>query len=440
MDSVRALPVGSRWAYQPVRWGEWTRDRFWSIPLALIVVGVLLGVLVSEPTLLGLPDDWGFGNLARPSTANAMLQVMATSMLTFVGVVFAITLVGLQLASSQLSPRVIRTFVRSPITKTAFGVFLATFAFAVTALAFDNIDDPTAASRTIALAVAMLAVSIGVFIVYVTATMRLLEVGWVITAVANEARVTLQRSFPSPEAYVTAAAPTLGPAPRIVHLPSKDNRGFKGVLGTILAIDRARLVHLATDHDCVIELLPHVGEYVTTGGAVFAVHGGNPPEDARVLACLDLGRVRSLYQDPTFGIRQLVDVGTQALSPAINQMTTAVQVIDRLQDLMMRIGRRPVPTGMFTDDRGEVRLVEPTWEPAYVLALAFLEISQCGATSWHVTRRLAAAYDALEAEAVEGWHEPIAHLRDLLARLVRTHATDPWDIEMATRPDRLGLG
>ena len=78
-----------------------------------------------------------------------MLQVMASSMLTFVGVVFAITLVGLQLASSQLSPRVIRTFVRSGVTKTAFGVFLATFAFAVTGLAFDNVDGPRGRLRTV---------------------------------------------------------------------------------------------------------------------------------------------------------------------------------------------------------------------------------------------------------------------------------------------------
>ena len=440
MEVVRALPAGPRWAYQPVRWAEWVRDRFWAIPMALILAGVLIGVMVSAPHLLGLPDDWGFGNLARPSTANAMLEVMASSMLTFVGVVFAITLVGLQLASSQLSPRVLRTFVRSAVTKTAFGVFLATFAFAVTALAFDNVDNPVAASRTIALAAGLLAVSIVVFVVYVTATMRLLEVGWVVTAVANEARVTLQRSFPSPEAYVTAEAPVLVPAPRVVHLPSQDTRGFRGELGTILAIDRSRLVRLATEHGSVIELLPRVGEYVPTGGAVFAVHGGSTTDDARLLACVDLGRVRSLYQDPTFGVRQLVDVATQALSPAINQMTTAVLVIDRLQDLMLRIGRRPVPSGLFTDDQGEVRLVEPTTPSAYILELAFLEISQCGAASWQVTRRLAAAYDDLEAEGIEGWHEPLGRLRELLDRQVRKHATDPWDLEKATRPDRLGLG
>ena len=188
---MRALPAGSRWAHQPVRWGEWVRDRFWSIPVALIVAGVLIGVVVSRPELLGLSEDWGFGNLARTSTADALLQVMASSMLTFVGVVFAITLVALELASPQLSPRVLRTFVRSPVTKTAFGVFLASFAFALTALAFDNVDSAAAASRTVVVSIAMLALSVAVFLVYVTATMRLLEVGWVITAVAHEARATI---------------------------------------------------------------------------------------------------------------------------------------------------------------------------------------------------------------------------------------------------------
>jgi uncharacterized membrane protein len=125
------------------------RERFWSIPAVLVLAGVLTAVVVCRPDLLGLPTDWDLGRVVRIRTADTMLQVMASSMLTFVGVVFAITLVGLQLASSQLSPRVIRTFVRSAITKIAFGVFLATFAFAVTGLAFDNVDDVAAASRTV---------------------------------------------------------------------------------------------------------------------------------------------------------------------------------------------------------------------------------------------------------------------------------------------------
>jgi uncharacterized membrane protein len=282
--------------------------------------------------------------------------------------------------------------------------------------------------------------SVAVFFVYVTATMRLLEVGWVITAVANEARGAIRRAVPTADKYVTAEAPLLGPAILTVHLPSVDTRGYRGVLGTVLGINRPRLVRVAGEHRCVIELIPRIGEYVPTGGPVFAVHGGDPPADEHLLACLDLGRARTLYQDPEFGLRQLVDVATQALSPAINQMSTAVQVIDRLHDLLLRIGRRPAPTGLHVDAEGTVRLVEPTTSPAYLLNLAFHEISMCGASSAQVTRRLAAAYADLLAEAPPEWHEPLTRLRESLDELVGAAATEATYVDMATRPDRLGLG
>lgn len=436
---VLALPGGAPWAHRRVRLNEWVRERFWSIPVALVLAGILIAVVVSRPGLLGLPVDWDLGHIVRARTANTLLQVMASSMLTFVGVVFAITLVGLQLASAQLSPRVIRTFVRSGVTKTAFGVFLAIFAFAVTAIAFDNIDNPAAASRTVGAAVAMLAIAIAMFIVYVTATMRLLEVGWVITAVANEARVAIRRTSPAASTYIGVDPPGLVAEPHRIHLSASDTRGFKGVLGTVLGIDRYRLVRLGHTYDCVIELLPRIGEYVPTGGPVFAIHGGARPRDSEVLACVDLGRARTLYQDPTFGIRQLVDVGTQALSPAINQPSTTVQVIDRLHDLLVRLGRVPLPTGLYADNDAVVRLVEPTHEASYLLNLAFQEISQLGSASWHVTRRLAAAYDDLVVATPEDWQPTIASLRASLQRMAREHSPNGWD-GSAVVPDRLGLG
>ena len=159
-----------------------------------------------------------------------------------------------------------------------------------------------------------------------------------------------------------------------------------------------------------------------------------------ILACLDLGRARTLYQDPTFGIRQLVDVATQALSPAINQPSTAVQVIDRLYDLLLRIGRVPTPTGLHLDADHAVRLVEPTLTPAYLLDLAFQEISQVGASSWHVTRRLAAAYDDLSRESPDDWHAAISRLRESLEELSRAQTHAAWGNGIAVQPDRLGLG
>ena len=437
-EDVLALTVGSRWAHRRVRFVEWVRDRFWFIPILLVLWGILTAVVVAYPDVLGLPQDLGSGHAVRTSTADTMLGVMSSSMLTFVGVVFAITLVGLQLASSQLSPRVIRTFVRSGVTKVAFGFFLATFAFAVTGLAIDAVTDPATATRTVVVSMAMLAAAVAIFVVYVTSTMRLLEVGWVITAVAHEARAAIRRGYPPAEAYVEADPPALVENPHVTHLSSRDSRTYRGVLGTVLGVDRPRLVRLATEHDCVIEILPRVGEYVVTGGPVLAVHGRPPPEP-ELLTCVDLGRARTLYQDPTFGIRQLVDVATQALSPAINQPTTAVLVIDRLHDLLLRIARLPTPTGLHVDTAGTVRLVEPTHSWADLLHLAFAEIMALGIASPHVTRRLMAALTDLAADVPADAEPEVAEVRAALDLLLRDHATVGFT-GLATTPDRLGLG
>ena len=217
MANMQALVAGSRWAHRRVRLSESVRDRFWVIPLLLVLGGILDRGRRRPSEVVGLPADWGLGDTVRTSTADTMLEVMSSSMLTFVGVVFAISLVSLQLASSQLSPRVIRTFVRSGVTKLAFGYFLATFAFAVTGLALDEVLSPGAAARTVMVSMLMLGAAVVVFVVYVTATMRLLEVEWVITAVANEARVAIRRGYPVVEAYVEADPPVLVAQPHVVR-------------------------------------------------------------------------------------------------------------------------------------------------------------------------------------------------------------------------------
>ena len=368
---------------------EWERDRFWVLPSLLVLAGVVLAVLTAEAERLGIPTSWPSGLRVDPSASGDILGVVAASMLTFVGVVFTLTLVALQLASAQLSPRVIRTFVRSGVTKAAFGIFLATFAYAMVALVLEGArNNEPAQSRAVTMALVLVAASLVVFVVYVTATMKLLQVSWVITAVANETRAAVAANYPAADGYLQTDPPRLSSDPRVVRLAARDGRGYKGSLGVVLGIDRARVVDLARRHGCVLELVVRVGEYVPTGGAVFAVHGPVPPFDDKLLACVHLGRARTLYQDPSFGLRQLVDVAIQALSPALNQPTTAVQVIDRLQDILLRISRRPEPTGLFADDNGAVRLVQqvPTFDG--LLDLAFTEITADGADSPQVARRL----------------------------------------------------
>jgi uncharacterized membrane protein len=438
--SVQALRPESRNRFRIVLAQEWFRERFWVVPTALLVAGMAVGVAVSRADSIPGLDRVGGGLPVRAGSAEALLGIIAASMLTFVGVVFTITLVALQLASAQLSPRVIRTFVRSGITKLAFGLFLATFAYAIVVIVVEGASSSADVLRlAVTLGVLFVLASLVVFVVYVTATMRLLQVSWVVTAVADETRRALAMNRPVAASYLPAAAPQADQEPRLVRLKGERDDGKGGQFGVVLGIDRGRLVQLGRQYDCLLEFLPKVGEYLPLGAAVVAVHGGDGPSDDSVRGCVHLGRSRTMYQDPLYGIRQLVDVASQALSPAVNQPTTAVVVIDRLEELLLRIARRPQPTGFFVDSGGVVRLMhpEPTW--AETLDLAFTEIAIYGATSPAVMRRLAAAYDRLHESIPFDLRVDVTRHLALLEPLA-SGAIQPEHPMATPRPDPRGLG
>jgi uncharacterized membrane protein len=436
--SVKALRPESTNGFRVVLAQEWVRERFWVVPTALLVAGMAVGVAVSRADSIPGVDKVGGGLPVRAGSAEALLGIIAASMLTFVGVVFTITLVALQLASAQLSPRVIRTFVRSGITKLAFGLFLATFAYAIVVLVVEGASSSASVLRlAVTLGVLFVLASLVVFVVYVTATMRLLQVSWVVTAVADETRRVLARERPV-AGYLSAEAPHVDQNPRLVRLKGEQDDGKGGQFGVILGVDRGRLVHLGKRYDCLLQFLPKIGQYLPIGAAVVAVSGGDgPPEDA-VRSCVHLGRSRTMYQDPLYGIRQLVDVASQALSPAVNQPTTAVIVIDRLEELLLRISRRPQPTGLFVDTDGVVRLMhqEPTW--AETVDLAFTEIAIYGAPSPVVTRRLAEAYERLHQAVPFDLRVDVARHIALLEPLA-SGAIQPEHPLATPRPDPRGL-
>jgi uncharacterized membrane protein len=439
-EAVLALRPHSSRVFRWVELRDGVREHFWIIPSVMLLGGVVLAWLTASAESLGVPRAWSRGLPVDQAGASAILGVLATSMLTFVGVVFTMTLVALQLASAQLSPRVVRTFTRSTLTKVAFGTFLATFSFSVVVLVLEEgTANADARSRAVTAAFVLVMASVVVFIAYAAQTVRLLQVSWVITAVAEETRGTLADAFPDRAAYVEVEAPLLVDEPVVVHLPlPAPNWPGGGHFGVVLGTDRHRLVKLAQRYGCVLEVLVRHGQYVPSGGAMVAVHGGTVPPAHEVVGCFHLGRGRTMYQDPAFGIRQLVDVAIQALSPALNQAGTATQVVDRLVDILLRIARQPWPTGLFVDDDGTVRLIErrPSWSE--ILDLAFTEIVLDGAGSPQVTRRLAAAYDRLGREVPPDLAPAVEPHRSALAAAVeRAGRADPG---VALASDPLGMG
>ena len=422
-----------------LRWaGEWVRERFWVIPAVLLALGTGLAVLTA--TGPGFVGSWG-GFPADASWSSGFLESIAAATLTFLGVVFTLTLVALQLASSQLSPRVIRTFVRSGITRVAFGTQLAAFSYAVTALVISHGHGGQPASRAVIVAAVLVAVSLAVFLGYVAGMMELLQVVEVIAAVARETKAAVAASWLPSRASRLAAAPARSASPALLRLPPRGRGRRGGTPGRVLGVDHARLAELARRHDCVIELTVRMGEFVPSGGPFAAVHHGavsdsQPVTAAAVAAAVNFGRGRTLYQDPAFGLRQLADIAAQALSAAVNQPTTAVLVIDSLEDVLLQIARCPRQSGCYTDRDGTVRLIKPLpgWDDC--LDLAFTEITAYGASSPQVARRLLAAYAALEAAAAPALRAGVAVRREELARQLAAGGLSGE----ALRADPMGLG
>jgi uncharacterized membrane protein len=145
----------------------------------------------------------------------------------------------------------------------------------------------------------------------------------------------------------------------------------------------------------VVVMVPAVGDFIPTGGRLFAVHGDVDVDEAALMAAVEIDAERSILQDIPFGFRLLIDIAERSLSPGVNDPTTATQVVDQLHDLLYRLGSRPFPNGWYADSLGQPRLFvsKPSWD-LYV-ALAFEEIRQYGATSLQVVRRLRSAVEDL---------------------------------------------
>jgi uncharacterized membrane protein len=254
----------------------------------------------------------------------------------------------------------------------------------------------------------------------------------IIEAIASETRRCITENFPPERGEKPRPAEPPDSPPD--HVLTFDRRS--GVMTTVWFVE---LAELARRNDCVIRLVPEVGEYVPRGADLCEVWG-SPPPVSRVLRLIEIETERTVEIDVGFGIRQLVDIGEKALSPAINDPTTAVQCLDRLTDLVDRLGRAEYPRGAVPDQHGRARIYyEPlTWEAT--VRLAFDELRDYGASSRQLARRLRATILRLQADLPPDRQPPLERQLELLDRALRRHFPDDDDIEEYFIADDLGLG
>jgi uncharacterized membrane protein len=209
----------------------------------------------------------------------------------------------------------------------------------------------------------------------------------------------------------------------------------------VQAVDTDALVSLAAQAGCVIAVAVAVGDTVLEGMPILRVHGTGPaPSPAALREAVELGAERTFEQDPKYAMRILVDVAIKALSPAINDPTTAVQALDQIEDLLLRLGQCDLDVGRKYDSAGNLRLEMPvpSWDDLVVLALD--EIRYCGATSVQVMRRTRALLLDLTEQVLP---ERRAALQSYILRVnkgIRRDFADDDDQRDALERDRQGLG
>ncbi len=313
---------------------------------------------------------------------------------------FSITIVVLQLTSSQFSPRVLRTFLRDRLTQAALGVFVATFVYAVLVLRTvrSTSEDPFVPALSTTVGVGLLLLSVGMFVAYIHHVATTIQVSSILERIGRETRAAIDRRFPPAGRPAGRDTPPLLPDASAV-LPASRS-------GALVRVDEAGLVQAAFDADVVLRLRVRLGEHVPQGAPLLEVLGDAQRLDAgQALAAIRLARDRTLEQDVAFGFRQLVDIADRALSPGINDPTTAVQALDELHDLLRRLVTRRLPPDRHTDGGGALRLVTPAEEFRDYLALALDEIDHYGADSLQVQQRVRRLLEDLEA-AARSEHRP----------------------------------
>lgn len=406
----RATPPDHDVQYTQLR--EWVRDSLGVIPAGFVLGAITLALLMrqvdismGQETLRGMFDG-------DADAAQALLGAIATSILTLTTLVISVTVVALQLASQQFSPRVLRTFFRDTGTKVALGIFTGTFMYCLVVLrqVHGSGDRPPFVPRaSIDVALALVLLSLGAFIYYVNHVVHAIRIVSIIDAVAAETRAAIR------EVHVESPPPAPSEVPdRPPDLTLTFDRGP----GTIVTLDEDDLVHVAQRHRCLIRLVPRMGEYVPSGAPLAEVWGDDGSVPALtadpVLSHIGLNRERTMHQDVAFGFRQLVDIAEKALSPAVNDPTTAAEALDRIHDLLRRVAVAPEPSGFHRDDQGRLRLVHPVTAWAAMVALACDEIRTYGGGALQIQRHMRSLLGDLLAVVDETRRPPLERQLRLL--------------------------
>lgn len=405
----------------------------WVIPLSYAVAAVAAGMIFPR---LEIGISHGLTSTVSIPAAMAIYSSVASGMMALTGVVFSLAFVMIQFSATAYSPRLVLWISRDPFMWHAVGVFTATFLYAIAALAWVDRGGSAKVPLISSLAViGLLLASVGMFVGLIE-RIGLLQINRMLSFTGDQGRNVIETMYPRLDSPAAAAE-----SEEFRSSPLTQTLIHHARPQAIQAMDTAALVKLAKTSGGVIEMLVAVGDTVVDSTPVLRVFGAAKSVDERALInAIGMGGQRTFEQDPKYAIRLLVDIAIKALSPAINDPTTAVQALDQIEDLLLRLGRRRLEIGEFRDRDGQLRLVvpSPTWED--FLRLAFDEIRYCGAHSVQVMRRMKALVNDLSSRLPENRRAALRHWEERLQTTIARSFEDTEEKQEASVEDRQGLG
>jgi uncharacterized membrane protein len=408
------------------------RQSLWAVPLLGTVVGS--GLAVVDLLLEGrvaLPPGWSYS----ASTASALLSAVAAAMVGMVGLVVTIGVLVVQMATGTLSPRFMRLWYRDRLQKVVLAAFTATFAFAYILLS----EVGTGGVPNLGVTVAGIAVTFDLFLLllYLDRFVHALRPVAVAAAMVEAGLAVVDAAVRAGDARPVPASTPPQSAGSQSSLAVRCDRS-----GAIQAVHVPGIVDLTARRRLVCDLRRTVGDFVIVGDVLAELSGRADENDARaVRGMVALGHERTIDQDPAFAIRIVVDIAIRALSPAVNDPTTATQMINHIGSLLSAIGCQELNgRGVHLDRNGVVRLTVPTRSWQDYLQLGVSEILQYGAESPQVCRRLRALLVDLERTVQPQNRAAVSDHLALLDRTVSGTFTDPDLRHFALVEDRQGIG
>lgn len=406
------------------------------LSFALIQVDSVL----SAETVKNLDLLYTFG----PEGARAILSAIASSMITVAGLTFSITMLTLQLASSQFGPRVLRNFMRDRGNQLVLGTFISTFVYCLLVLRTVRGEEGSSfvPHLSVAFGVLFALASIAVLIYFIHHVASSIRIETLLAQLAAEARSSIDRLYPERLGYDPPSPTEESLEPPI---PNDFERAARRICseasGYVQRVDVDALMRIAVEHDIVVRIDARPGRFVVEDDAVFAAH---PPDRVvddvvdELRRTLVVGQERTPEQDLQFSIRRIVEIAQRALSPGVNDPTTAIYCVDRLGEALERLAGREIPSSTRFDDERRLRILSQVVSFDELACSSFAAIARYGIKDADVVARLRVAIERVAAAARPGDAGKLVDLSQAIRNESRKQLVLEFDREAvsATAPPR----